>query len=55
MPAVTTFMATTLIGIATWEYRRTVIPDLGKLSHKTRVEKVMLLLVESGFIYFLFF
>ncbi|KAG6908778.1 hypothetical protein DXG01_003307 [Tephrocybe rancida] len=55
MPAATTFVATALIGITTWEYRRVIRPDLSKVSRQTRVEKVMLLLVESGFIYFLFF
>ncbi|KAG6825242.1 hypothetical protein H0H92_004305, partial [Tricholoma furcatifolium] len=55
MPAATTFVATLLIGITTWQYRRMVKPDLMKVSRRTRVEKVMLLLVESGFIYFLFF
>ncbi|KAG6825241.1 hypothetical protein H0H92_004304 [Tricholoma furcatifolium] len=52
MPAATTFAATVLIGTATWEYIRTVKPDLRRVSNMTRVEKVMLLLVESGFVLF---
>ncbi|KAG6853782.1 hypothetical protein C0991_001370 [Blastosporella zonata] len=55
MPAATTFVATTLIGITAWEYRRSVKPGLSSVSRRTRVEKILLLLVESGFMYFLFF
>ncbi|KAG6902333.1 hypothetical protein C0995_001370 [Termitomyces sp. Mi166 len=55
MPAATTFVATVLIGIATWEYRRMIRPNITKGSQRTRAEKVMLLLIESGFLYFLFF
>ncbi|KAG6850554.1 hypothetical protein H0H93_011753 [Arthromyces matolae] len=55
MPAATTFIATALIGYTTWDYRRTIRPELSKVSRRTRAEKVMYLLVESGFLYFLFF
>ncbi|KAF8074732.1 hypothetical protein FPV67DRAFT_1474757 [Lyophyllum atratum] len=55
MAAATTLVATTLIGITTWEYRRTIKPRLNRAGRMTQVEKIMILLVESGFLYFLFF
>ncbi|KAG6908526.1 hypothetical protein DXG01_004297 [Tephrocybe rancida] len=55
MPAATTFVATTLIGITFWEYHLTIKPDLPLASRSTQVGKLLLLLVESGFLYFAFF
>ncbi|GLB43408.1 hypothetical protein LshimejAT787_1303090 [Lyophyllum shimeji] len=55
MAAATTLAATTLIGITTWEYRRNIKPRLGRSGRATRVEKILILLIESGFLYFLFF
>ncbi|KAG6865418.1 hypothetical protein C0991_002808 [Blastosporella zonata] len=53
----TTTVATLLITIKTWEYRRTIRPIVLKEenSNKTRVEKVMTLLIESGILYLFFF
>lgn len=55
MAAATTFAATVLIGITTWEYRRSIKPRLSRAGGVTQVEKILILLVESGFLYFLFF
>jgi len=55
MPTATTFAATIMIGITTWEYRRTIAPGLQSIGNVSRVEKVMIMLVESGLFYFLFF
>ncbi|KAG6908787.1 hypothetical protein DXG01_003316 [Tephrocybe rancida] len=55
MPAATTFVATTLIGITFWEYNRTVKPALPPANRSTQAEKILLLLIESGFLYFVFF
>ncbi|KAI0666687.1 hypothetical protein C8Q78DRAFT_445003 [Trametes maxima] len=55
MTLVTTAVATGLIGYKTWEYRRLHKEAFGKFSQQTRSQKVMLLLIESGIFYFLFF
>ncbi|KAL1682648.1 hypothetical protein EV122DRAFT_203218 [Schizophyllum commune] len=47
---VTNIVASVLVGIKVWDYRRTIKRSLGQHS-RTRVEKVMMLLVESGLIY----
>ncbi|KAF5379131.1 hypothetical protein D9615_005857 [Tricholomella constricta] len=53
----TTTVATVLIAIKTWEYRRTIKPMVNSTNANgvSRVEKVMTLLVESGVLYLLFF
>lgn len=51
----TTTVATILIAIKTWEYRRTIKPMVNSAGRMTQVEKVMTLLVESGVLYLLFF
>ncbi|TRM59657.1 hypothetical protein BD626DRAFT_572598 [Schizophyllum amplum] len=43
-------LSTTLVAIKVWQYRRNVKSYLGR-STQTRVEKLLLLLTESGFIY----
>ncbi|KAJ7600528.1 hypothetical protein C8J56DRAFT_1019670 [Mycena floridula] len=64
MAAATTLIATVLIGILTWNYRRSLRPlkagddDEGPVVHKRRrsqAENILFLLVESGLLYFLFF
>ncbi|KAL1748605.1 hypothetical protein HDZ31DRAFT_29318 [Schizophyllum fasciatum] len=47
---VTNIVASVLVGVKVWDYRRTIKRSLGQRS-RTRVEKVMMLLVESGLIY----
>jgi len=65
MAAATTLIATVLIGILTWNYRRSIRP-LTEPSNvndgpviiqrrRSQVESVLFLLVESGLLYFLFF
>ncbi|TBU22107.1 hypothetical protein BD311DRAFT_733492 [Dichomitus squalens] len=44
-------IATSLIGLKAWKYRRTMRSHLSGASYRTRVGKVMALLVESGVIY----
>ncbi|KAI0310773.1 hypothetical protein OF83DRAFT_1252351, partial [Amylostereum chailletii] len=51
----TTAVATFLIGYKTWQYRRSIQSSIDESVPKTRVEKVMIILVESGVLYFLFF
>ncbi|KAI0643444.1 hypothetical protein C8Q79DRAFT_1012723 [Trametes meyenii] len=55
MTLVTTAVATALIAYKTWEYRRLHKEAFGKYTQQTRSQKVMLLLIESGILYFLFF
>ncbi|KAJ7892780.1 hypothetical protein B0H14DRAFT_3427713 [Mycena olivaceomarginata] len=64
MALATTATATILIGFTTWNFRRAIRPLLsgnvvtaGGTRHRQRspVENVLLLLVESGILYFLFF
>ncbi|KAI0033007.1 hypothetical protein K488DRAFT_70187 [Vararia minispora EC-137] len=49
----TTLVSTIMISYKTWVYRRTIKASLSEPS--SRVERVMIILVESGIIYFLFF
>ncbi|KAI0033006.1 hypothetical protein K488DRAFT_16078, partial [Vararia minispora EC-137] len=49
----TTLVSTIMISFKTWEYRRTIKTSLTDAS--SRVERVMIILVESGILYFLFF
>ncbi|KAI0310838.1 hypothetical protein OF83DRAFT_1069892 [Amylostereum chailletii] len=51
----TTAAATLLIGYKTWEHRQRIRKDLTSAAPRTRVEKIMVILVESGVLYFLFF
>ncbi|KAL1702533.1 hypothetical protein EV121DRAFT_293223 [Schizophyllum commune] len=46
----TNVLSTALVGYKVWEYRRNVKSSLGGVA-QTRVEKILLLLVESGVIY----
>lgn len=57
MAVATTAVATILIGLKTWEYRRSIKPMVSSITtgRSTRVERVMILFVESGVLYFLFF
>jgi len=50
----TTAVATLMICYKTWQYRRMVRRYLDSATSRTRVEKVMILLVESGILYVLF-
>ncbi|VDB96765.1 unnamed protein product [Peniophora sp. CBMAI 1063] len=53
---VTTTIVTLMIGYKTWLYRKEVGSYLrSSSSSRTRIEKTMIILVESGFLYFLFF
>ncbi|KAI3621254.1 hypothetical protein WG66_014562 [Moniliophthora roreri] len=57
-PAATTAVATFLIGIKAWEYlriSRAYGVNGARLSTRSRVEGVIVLLLESGLAYFLFF
>ncbi|KIP01779.1 hypothetical protein PHLGIDRAFT_38176 [Phlebiopsis gigantea 11061_1 CR5-6] len=52
----TTGVSTLLIGYKTWHYRRTIGAHLwGIRTNKSKIEKTMNLLLESGIIFFLFF
>jgi len=59
MPMVTTAVTTVLIGITTWKHHRNIAQlkstTSGRSQHLTRAERVVMILVESGFFYFLFF
>ncbi|TBU51484.1 hypothetical protein BD310DRAFT_963050 [Dichomitus squalens] len=52
---VTTAVATLMICYKTWDYRHEVGTFISVSKSKTRAEKVMAILIESGFLYFLFF
>ncbi|KAL1725907.1 hypothetical protein EV714DRAFT_287603 [Schizophyllum commune] len=52
VPLLITNLATTLlVGIRFWQYQHNIRKFLGPLTHRTRVEKVLVLLLESGFAY----
>ncbi|KAI0354545.1 hypothetical protein OH77DRAFT_1521795 [Trametes cingulata] len=51
----TTAVATVLIAYKTWEYRRIHVAAFGRLSARTRAQRIMLMLIESGVLYMLFF
>ncbi|KAJ7120274.1 hypothetical protein C8R44DRAFT_737101 [Mycena epipterygia] len=61
MPCSSTAVATLLIGITTWKYRRTIMRNSATSSSGTRKttrtqgERILVLLVESGLLYLLFF
>ncbi|KAJ7921088.1 hypothetical protein B0H13DRAFT_160236 [Mycena leptocephala] len=65
MPLATTTVATILIGVTTWKYRKAIKPlsrnnvsassNGTKKTRRREGERVLILLVESGFLYFLFF
>ncbi|KAL1700700.1 hypothetical protein EV121DRAFT_283223 [Schizophyllum commune] len=48
---VTNLVATGLVGIRAWQYRTQIKGNLGLLTKRSQVEKVLVLLVESGFVY----
>ncbi|KAI0028789.1 hypothetical protein K488DRAFT_57743 [Vararia minispora EC-137] len=52
---ITTLVATLMIGYKTWVYRRQIGSVLSGSSSRSRVERVMMILVESGVMYFLFY
>ncbi|KAL1756299.1 hypothetical protein FB107DRAFT_211584 [Schizophyllum commune] len=47
----TNVVATTLIGVKVWWYRRDIKGALGLFARKSQVERVLVLLLETGFIY----
>ncbi|KAJ7191630.1 hypothetical protein GGX14DRAFT_701546 [Mycena pura] len=59
MPMCTTAVTTILIGITAWKHQKRVDPlhsnGSGYGRRRTHVEKILILLVESGFFYFIFF
>ncbi|KAJ7482223.1 hypothetical protein B0H11DRAFT_1215043 [Mycena galericulata] len=64
MPCVTTAIATVLIGVTTWKYRRSIknlrinsitSSENNTRSRRTQAERILVLLVESGLLYFVFF
>ncbi|VDC03906.1 unnamed protein product [Peniophora sp. CBMAI 1063] len=55
MVLATTAAATAMICWKTWTYRRTIGANLRLNKNKTRAEKIMVILIESGVLYFLFF
>ncbi|VDC03908.1 unnamed protein product [Peniophora sp. CBMAI 1063] len=54
MTLATTAIVTAMIGWKTWIYRRTIGTTIRETNRKTRAEKVMGLLVESGLLYLVF-
>ncbi|KAJ6553227.1 hypothetical protein B0H19DRAFT_1377835 [Mycena capillaripes] len=62
MPCVNTAVVTILIGVTAWKYRKSIAPlvmnnhsDGGRKTKRTQCERILVLLVESGILYFLFF
>ncbi|KAJ6449973.1 hypothetical protein C8R45DRAFT_1044189 [Mycena sanguinolenta] len=64
MPSANTAIATILIGVTAWKYRKSIAPifrdnvSIGDNATKpkpTQIEKILVLLLESGILYFLFF
>ncbi|KAI0643438.1 hypothetical protein C8Q79DRAFT_1012718 [Trametes meyenii] len=55
MTLVTTAVATALIAYKAWEHQRRHKEAFGQLSTQTRTQKVMLMIIESGVLYMLFF
>ncbi|EPT05928.1 hypothetical protein FOMPIDRAFT_1026808 [Fomitopsis schrenkii] len=51
----TTTVTTVLLAYKTWKYRRMHINAFGKSSTRTRTQKIMVMLIESGILYMLFF
>ncbi|THU90205.1 hypothetical protein K435DRAFT_781329 [Dendrothele bispora CBS 962.96] len=50
-PLVTNLVATLLIALKVWEYRRNIKSSISSARSTTRVEQMLILLVESGFVY----
>ncbi|KIK55960.1 hypothetical protein GYMLUDRAFT_263881 [Collybiopsis luxurians FD-317 M1] len=50
-PLVTNLTATLLIALRVWEYRRNIKSSMRSATSTTRIEKTLILLVESGLIY----
>ncbi|KAJ7935978.1 hypothetical protein B0H13DRAFT_2304046 [Mycena leptocephala] len=63
MPSANTAFATILIGWTTWKYRKSITPMFinddsakgNKKTKRTQCERILVLLLESGILYFLFF
>ncbi|KAF7343925.1 hypothetical protein MVEN_01681200 [Mycena venus] len=63
MPCANTAVTTILIGVTTWKYRKSIAPlfrnndsDVGsRKTKRTQCERILVLLLESGILYFLFF
>ncbi|KAI5894465.1 uncharacterized protein SCHCODRAFT_02686101 [Schizophyllum commune H4-8] len=51
---VTNVLATTLVGLQVWYYRRDVKGSLGRMNTASQVEKILVLLIEVGLFYCLF-
>ncbi|KAI4522349.1 hypothetical protein K525DRAFT_199052 [Schizophyllum commune Loenen D] len=51
---VTNVLATTLVGLQVWYYRRDVKGSLGKMDRASQVEKILVMLIEVGLFYCLF-
>ncbi|KAL1663803.1 hypothetical protein GGF50DRAFT_127735 [Schizophyllum commune] len=47
----TNVVATVLVGMRVWTYRRDIKVHIGPWKSKTRVERALILLLESGFVY----
>ncbi|KAL1735451.1 hypothetical protein EV714DRAFT_280065 [Schizophyllum commune] len=47
----TNLVATILVGLQVWYYRRNIKSIASPLRKRTRIEKILLLLLESGFVY----
>lgn len=47
----TNILATLLVAWKAWQHRRVIKKNLGKETRRTRVEKILALLIESGFLY----
>ncbi|KAL1675157.1 hypothetical protein EV122DRAFT_173218, partial [Schizophyllum commune] len=48
---ITNLLATTLVGMQLWAYRRDVAASLGPFSGESRVGGILLLLLESGVVF----
>ncbi|KAJ7482671.1 hypothetical protein FB451DRAFT_1235831 [Mycena latifolia] len=63
MPCANTAVATILIGVTTWKYRKSIVPLFrndnsnggNRKPKRTQCERILVLLLESGILYFLFF
>ncbi|KAF7375479.1 hypothetical protein MSAN_00435900 [Mycena sanguinolenta] len=65
MPSANTAIATGLIGLTAWKYRKSIAPmfrdnasivaNSTSKAKQTQIEKILVLLLESGILYFLFF
>ncbi|KAI0754316.1 hypothetical protein C8Q80DRAFT_361161 [Daedaleopsis nitida] len=51
----TTAVATLLISYKTWEYRHIHMEAFGRKTSRSRTQRIMLILIESGILYMLFF